>query len=89
MTVEPRRPAWVEAALADRLPDPTILVLGGFLTSPPAYRPFAARLLERGAADVVVGGVWTPGLAPRGEARPRPDPHAVRPGAAGGVGPVG
>jgi hypothetical protein len=59
MIVEPHRPAWLEATLADRLPDPTVLVLGGFLTSPPAYRRFAGRLLERGAADVVVGRVWT------------------------------
>jgi hypothetical protein len=36
-----------------------VLVLGGFLTSPPLYRRFAARLRGRGAADVVVGNVWT------------------------------
>jgi hypothetical protein len=59
MIIEPRRSAWLEAAFEDRLPDPTVLVLGGFLTSPPAYWRFAARLLERGAADVVVGRVWT------------------------------
>lgn len=40
--------------------EPTVLVLGGFLTSPPIYRRFVGRLLERGAAHVVVGGVWTP-----------------------------
>ncbi len=56
----PRPPAWAEAVLAGRPPAPTILVLGGFLTSPPVYRPFVRRLLERGAAEVVVGGVWTP-----------------------------
>ena len=50
---------WVEAVLADRPPAPTVLVLGGFLTSPPVYRPFVRRLLDRGAADVVVGRVWT------------------------------
>ena len=58
---EPSRPsAWVEAVLAGRPPAPTILVLGGFLMSPPVYRPFARRLLERGVADVVIGNVWTP-----------------------------
>ena len=59
MIAEPHRPPWMEATLADRPPDPTVLVLGGFLTSPPAYRSFVGRLLERGAADVVVGRVWT------------------------------
>ena len=39
---------------------PTVLILGGFLTAPPMYRPFAKRLLERGAAGVVVAHVWTP-----------------------------
>ena len=39
---------------------PTVLVLGGFLTAPPMYRPFVDRLLERGAAEVVVARVWTP-----------------------------
>ena len=39
---------------------PTVLVLGGFLTAPPMYRPFVSRLLERGAAGVVVARVWTP-----------------------------
>lgn len=39
---------------------PTVLVLGGFLTAPPMYRSFANRLLERGAAGVVVASVWTP-----------------------------
>jgi pimeloyl-ACP methyl ester carboxylesterase len=39
---------------------PTVLVLGGFLTAPPMYRPFVKRLLERGAAGVVVSRVWTP-----------------------------
>ena len=36
-----------------------MLVLGGFLTSPPLYRPLRRGLLGRGAADVVVGNVWT------------------------------
>jgi hypothetical protein len=52
--------AWEAAALEDRAPAPTVLVLGGFLTAPPIYVPFARRLLERGAARVVVAGVWTP-----------------------------
>jgi hypothetical protein len=40
--------------------DPTVLVLGGFLMSPPFYRRFAARLLRRGVAAVVVDRIWTP-----------------------------
>ena len=39
---------------------PVVLVLGGFLMSPPLYRPFRDRLLRRGAAGVVVADVWTP-----------------------------
>lgn len=39
---------------------PTVLILGGFLTSPPLYRRMATRLIERGAAAVVVAPVWTP-----------------------------
>jgi len=42
----------------DRLA-PTVLILGGFLTSPPFYRPMRSRLLGRGAAAVVVAGIWT------------------------------
>jgi hypothetical protein len=41
-------------------PRPTVLVLGGFLTLPPLYRRMAARLGERGAAEVVVAPIWTP-----------------------------
>jgi hypothetical protein len=41
-------------------PRPTVLILGGFLTAPPLYGPLARRLLERGAAGVVVAEVWTP-----------------------------
>jgi hypothetical protein len=41
------------------MPAPVVLVLGGFLTSPPVYRPFVVRLRARGAADVVVANVWT------------------------------
>ena len=40
--------------------DPTVLVMGGFLMSPPFYRPFRTRLLRRGVADVVVDRIWTP-----------------------------
>jgi hypothetical protein len=50
---------WLEGVRADALPAPVVLVLGGFLTSPPLYRRFAVRLRDRGAADVVVGSVWT------------------------------
>jgi hypothetical protein len=39
---------------------PTVLILGGFLTAPPLYGPLARRLISRGAAGVVVAGVWTP-----------------------------
>ena len=40
--------------------DPTVLILGGFLTSPPLYFPMRRRLLERGAAGVVIAPVWLP-----------------------------
>jgi hypothetical protein len=60
MTVAPRPSAWIEAVLEDRPPEPTVVVLGGFLMSPPVYAPFARRLLDRGVADIVVAGVWTP-----------------------------
>jgi hypothetical protein len=39
---------------------PMVLLAGGFLTSPPAYRQVVPRLLARGAAGVVVARVWTP-----------------------------
>ncbi len=39
---------------------PTVLILGGFLTSPPLYRPLARRLIQRGAANVLIGRIWTP-----------------------------
>jgi hypothetical protein len=60
---------WVSEVLDGRPPAPVVLVLGGFLTSPPLYRPLARGLRERGAADVVVGNVWTMDwllAAPRG-----------------------
>lgn len=50
---------WVRDVLDGRPPAPVVLVLGGFLTSPPVYRPFVRDLRARGAADVVVGNVWT------------------------------
>lgn len=50
---------WRNAVAAGSAPPPTVLVLGGFITSPPMYRPFRRDLLARGAADVVVGNVWT------------------------------
>jgi hypothetical protein len=60
---------WMREVLDGRPPAPVVLVLGGFLTSPPLYRPFVRDLRERAAADVVVGGVWTMDwllAAPRG-----------------------
>jgi hypothetical protein len=50
---------WMHEVLDGRPPAPVVLVLGGFLTSPPLYRPLVRDLRERAAADVVVGGVWT------------------------------
>lgn len=51
--------AWRDAVIAGTPPAPVVLVLGGFITSPPMYRAFTRDLLERGAADVVVAPVWT------------------------------
>src|SRR5438093_7867302 len=39
---------------------PTVLLLGGLFTSPPLYGPMRRRLLDRGAAAVVVAPVWLP-----------------------------
>lgn len=39
---------------------PTVLILGGFITSPPLYLPMRRRLLDRGAAAVVIAPVWAP-----------------------------
>ena len=50
---------WVEAARDGRPPAPVVLLLGGFLTSPPMYGPLERRLRAIGAADVVVARVWT------------------------------
>jgi hypothetical protein len=54
----PARAVWLEADPADLRP--TVLVLGGFVTSAPIYRPFVAALRARDAADVVVAPIWTP-----------------------------
>ena len=40
--------------------EPVVLLLGGFLTSPPLYRPLRRRLLQRGAAGVIVAPIWLP-----------------------------
>jgi alpha-beta hydrolase superfamily lysophospholipase len=53
------RAPWVGEVLDGRPPAPVVLVLGGFLTSPPLYRPFVRDLLAAGAADLVVAKVWT------------------------------
>ena len=50
-------PGWLSRPDSIR---PTVLVLGGFLTAPPMYRPLVRRLKDRGAAGAVVAGVWTP-----------------------------
>ncbi len=47
--MEPRVPARLR---------PSVLIVGGFLTSPPIYRPMARRLLARGAARVEVAPLW-------------------------------
>ena len=39
---------------------PTVLVIGGWLTSPPFYVRMRRRLLDRGAAAVVVAPIWLP-----------------------------
>lgn len=50
-------PAWIEAVETIA---PTVLVIGGFLTSPSLYRGLRARLLDRGAAAVEIAPIWTP-----------------------------
>ncbi len=52
-------PRWHDATAAGAPPAPVVLVLGGFITSPPMYRGLARELCGRGAADVVVAPVWT------------------------------
>ncbi len=39
---------------------PTVLILGGLITSPPLYWPLRDRLLRRGAAAVVIAPIWLP-----------------------------
>ncbi len=55
----PTAQPWIDAVLEGRPPAPVVLVLGGFLTSPPLYGPFARRLRAHGAAEVVVAPIWT------------------------------
>lgn len=52
-----RQAGWRDDVEAVR---PTVLLLGGFLTAPPFYRPLVRRLRARGAASVTVANVWTP-----------------------------
>lgn len=39
---------------------PHVLIVGGFLTSPPLYWPMREALLARGAASVSIAPIWTP-----------------------------
>jgi len=39
---------------------PHVLVIGGFLSSPPLYEPLRGRLLARGAAAVDIAPIWMP-----------------------------
>ena len=39
---------------------PTVLVIGGFMSSPPMYRGLRDLLVERGAPAVLVAPIWTP-----------------------------
>jgi hypothetical protein len=39
---------------------PVVLVIGGFLSSPPLFEPLARRLVARGAVDALVAPIWTP-----------------------------
>ncbi len=50
-------PRWTEAL---ETVAPTVLVIGGFLTSPSLYDGLRARLLDRGAAAVEIAPIWTP-----------------------------
>jgi pimeloyl-ACP methyl ester carboxylesterase len=45
---------------SDREAGPTVLIIGGFLSSPPVYARLRERLLRRGAAHVVVANIWMP-----------------------------
>jgi hypothetical protein len=39
---------------------PTVLILGGFMSSPPLYRGLGDLLRERGVADALIAPIWTP-----------------------------
>ena len=39
---------------------PHVLIIGGFLSSPPSYEPLRGRLLARGAAVVDIAPIWLP-----------------------------
>ncbi len=56
MTTTTPTPAW-----RDRVDSvqPTVLFLGGFMSSPPIYRELRDLLLARGAPDVIVAPIWT------------------------------
>jgi hypothetical protein len=51
------RPTWRDdpATVA-----PAVLVIGGFLSSPPMHASFRRRLIERGAADALLAPIWLP-----------------------------
>ena len=40
--------------------NPSVLIVGGFMTAPPNYRPFRRRLLRRGALRVDIAPLWPP-----------------------------
>ncbi len=39
---------------------PTVLIVGGFMSSPPIYRGLRDLLIERGAPAVLIAPIWTP-----------------------------
>jgi hypothetical protein len=39
---------------------PTVLIVGGFATAPPLYRPLRRRLVRLGAARVDIAPIWPP-----------------------------
>ena len=51
-------PAWLDADPGSLAP--TVLVIGGFITSANWYGGLADALRERGVAEVVVASIWTP-----------------------------
>ena len=54
------RSAWLDPGVDPADLAPVVLVAGGFLTTPGWYRPLAAALRVRGAADVLVAPVYPP-----------------------------